>query len=488
MAITTPSPRPSPFRVIMRRTASAIAVLGAASMVPVDIARADVAGAMNSFFQDAGGAANVTGPSAYQGQTAGYYSMGNVWTRFPQKSVQPFNLQMPKVSAGCGGIDLFTGSFSFINGAEMVAMLKATANNALGFAFQLAIDSVSPEIGKVMDGMANKAQQMNQMNISSCEAAQIVERAPAIFGQTEPTRPCAAVGNSQGKFSDWAKSRQGCGAGGEQDSTLEGNTDPAMADKIPGAPRNYTWDAIRKSNKFAGTDKEFSEFLMTLVGTIVINPKAAEGRIVGFVGPAEDAIVTALLDGAGTGTPVKILRCDDEEQCLNMTEQTLRPGPGLRKKIKDLIDNINLKIRSDSPLNTEEQQLLNMTTLPLYKMLAVQAMAHQNFADGETSALAEIVAVNLLSSMIENMLDRVSQSTVQVQPADAEMGKMWRDQLAEARQRYSQRDFKLKETLNQTIALINKSVMLESTLQNSMSPAMAASLNFSRGLSSQGLN
>ncbi|WP_237243639.1 hypothetical protein [Sphingomonas sp. LK11] len=90
--------------------------------------------------------------------------------------------------------------------------------------------------------------------------------------------------------------------------------------------------------------------------------------------------------------------------------------------------------------------------------------------------------------MIENMLDRVSQSTVQVQPADAEMGKMWRDQLAEARQRYSQRDFKLKETLNQTIALINKSVMLESTLQNSMSPAMAASLNFSRGLSSQGLN
>ncbi|MBZ6383062.1 conjugal transfer protein TraH [Sphingomonas sanguinis] len=457
-------------------------------MVPVDIARADVAGAMNSFFQDAGGAANVTGPSAYQGQTAGYYSMGNVWTRFPQKSVQPFNLQMPKVSAGCGGIDLFTGSFSFINGAEMVAMLKATANNALGFAFQLAIDSVSPEIGKVMDGMANKAQQMNQMNISSCEAAQGLVGSvwPKMSGARSTI--CAAVGNSQGKFSDWAKSRQGCGPGGEMDATLKGNTDPAMADKIPGAPRNYTWDAIRKSNKFAGTDKEFSEFLMTLVGTIVINPDAPDGSIVGFVGPAEDAIVTALLDGAGTGTPVKILRCTDEEQCLNMTEQTLRPGPGLRSKIKGLIDSINLKIRADNALNTEEQQLLNMTTLPLYKMLAVQAMAHQNFADGETSALAEIVAVNLLSSMIENMLDRVSQSTVQVQPADAEMGKMWRDQLAEARQRYSQRDFKLKETLNQTIALINKSVMLESTLQNSMSPAMAASLNFSRGLSSQGLN
>jgi len=482
----TPSPRPSLFRAFLRRTAAVAMTLAAASMVPVGIARADVAGQMNDFFQDAGGAANVTGPSAYQGQTAGYYSMGNVWSRFPQKSVQPFNLQMPKATAGCGGIDIFTGSFSFINGAEMVAMLKATANNALGFAFQLAIDSVSPEIGKVMDGMANKAQQMNQMNISSCEAAQgLVGSVWPKMTQARST-VCAAVGNSQGKFSDWARSRQGCGTGGEQDATLEGNTDPAMADKIPGAPRNYTWDAIKKSNKF-GTDREFSEFLMTLVGTIVINPKAPEGAIVGFVGPAEDAVVTALLDGAGTGTPVKILHCEDDG-CLNMTEQTLRPGPGLRKKIKDMIDSINGKIRTDSALNPQEQQLLNMTSLPLYKMLAVQAMAHQNFADGETSALAEIVSVSLLSSMIENMLDRLGQSTVHVQPADAEMGKMWRDQLAQARTRYAERNVELKATLNQTIALINKSVMLESTLQNSMSPAMAASLNFSRGLSSQGLN
>ena len=69
----TPSPRPSRLRAFLRRTAAVAMSLGAASMVPVDIARADVVGAMNAFFQDAGGAANVTGPSAYQGQTAGYY-------------------------------------------------------------------------------------------------------------------------------------------------------------------------------------------------------------------------------------------------------------------------------------------------------------------------------------------------------------------------------------------------------------------------------
>ena len=125
----------------------AIAVVLSASIVltaPVP-ASAGVESEMQSFMTEMGAQANVTGPSAYQGQSAGYYSGGAMWARFPQKNIQPFNLQLPHARAGCGGIDLFAGSFSFINTAELVAMLKATANNALGFAFKLAIDTISPE-------------------------------------------------------------------------------------------------------------------------------------------------------------------------------------------------------------------------------------------------------------------------------------------------------------------------------------------------------
>lgn len=74
-------------------------MLAAVNLAASGTARADVASEMNSFFSEAGGAANVTGPSAFQGQSAGYYSLGNVWTRFPQKSVQPFNLQLPSARA-----------------------------------------------------------------------------------------------------------------------------------------------------------------------------------------------------------------------------------------------------------------------------------------------------------------------------------------------------------------------------------------------------
>src|SRR3546814_3619601 len=54
-------------------------------------AQAGVGDEMSEFFNDMGASANATGATAYQGQSAGYYSLGSVWARFPPKSVYPAN-------------------------------------------------------------------------------------------------------------------------------------------------------------------------------------------------------------------------------------------------------------------------------------------------------------------------------------------------------------------------------------------------------------
>ncbi len=173
-----------------------IAALLAVSSPPHRVS-ADVGSSMDSFLQDVGGAANVTGPSAFQGQSAGYYSLGNVWTRFPQKTTQIANLQLPRARAGCGGIDIFAGSFSFINASEIVAMLKAVANNAVGFAFSLAIDTVCPECSKIMQEFSQKAQLMNNLNINSCEMAQGLVGGIWPKGDLADKAICEAIGNSR---------------------------------------------------------------------------------------------------------------------------------------------------------------------------------------------------------------------------------------------------------------------------------------------------
>src|SRR5690606_41696739 len=105
--------------------------------------------------------------------------------------------------------------------------------------------------------------------------------------------------------------RQGCKDGDQRDETGAGNSDAAMADQLVGEPHNYTWEALRKSEKFGAFDKQFSEYIMTLVGTVITTPaKDGQPGSVSMIGPAEDAVVTALLDGTSGGPVVNMLSCE----------------------------------------------------------------------------------------------------------------------------------------------------------------------------------
>ena len=94
---------------------------------------------MRDFWDRAGGGANVTRPQAITGQRAGYATMGSLYLRSSSRNAQLANLQLPSLNAGCGGIDIFTGAFSFLSAEELIALSKAIAANAAGFAFDLAL-------------------------------------------------------------------------------------------------------------------------------------------------------------------------------------------------------------------------------------------------------------------------------------------------------------------------------------------------------------
>jgi conjugative transfer pilus assembly protein TraH len=89
-----------------------LAVLALGNLLCVQTAQADVNGQLNSFFSNLGGAANATGPVAYNGQQGGYYSGGNLWVRFPaQTTYQLGSLQMPSVKAAAAASTFSPAAF-----------------------------------------------------------------------------------------------------------------------------------------------------------------------------------------------------------------------------------------------------------------------------------------------------------------------------------------------------------------------------------------
>ena len=148
------------------------------------------------------------------------------------RSEQIATVNMPSFRAGCGGIDAFAGAFSFINSDQLIAFGRAVAQNAAGFAFELALETISPVIAETMAKLRALAQWINDRNLNSCETAQALVGAVWSKNDRSSAAICAAIGTSQGIFSDYAAAKHGCGSEGKRNSTLASRLG---ADGGPGA-------------------------------------------------------------------------------------------------------------------------------------------------------------------------------------------------------------------------------------------------------------
>jgi len=445
-------------------------------------ARANVQDEMSSFYDDMGGAANVTGPSAYKGQAAGYYTGGSLWTRSPTKNVNPVNLQLPKISAGCGGIDVFTGSFSFINASEFVALMKATANNALGFAFKLAIDSISAQIGTSLSEMLQKVQDMNNLNINSCEqGAALVGNLWAKNSEQSQTI-CRAVGNAEGIFADAARARNGCNK--DAAAVIKGASDDGPAKDLK--PRNYTWSALQTGNN--KPDKEFAELLMTMVGTVIYVPEDGSTAARYEFKPGSLDLLTPMLDGASSAKAL-VMRCDDGTSCLsvNYVPFTVSNSVALKPKVKALIQSMVAKVRSNEKLTTNEIALLGMTSVPLYKIIVVQATSMVGLGDAEVDNLAEIASIEILLAMASKFMGVAEQRMTLTDGVDTSALTSWRQGLSNAKAELGVKRQAAFEKVQSTYKLIENTQRLEQQLRGELAPQLSGALEFSRSISRSGV-
>ena len=466
-------------RRLLRAIGLWLTLLAATNLVVVETAQADVNGQLGSFFSSLGGSANVTGPVAYNGQQGGYYSGGNLWVRFPaQQTYSLGSLQMPSVKAGCGGIDIFTGSFSFINTDQIVAAMKAAANGALAFVFDLAINAISSQIGSSIEKVMQKLQQFTQHSLNACQAGEQAAAGLAGMVGARDSHFCQTIGNSQGIFSDWAASAQGCGTGGSQTSTLSSNADKT----IPSGPYNYTWSML--TQKYPSFDTAFKQYLMSLVGTVIYQPGTSDsqGPTYKFLGQGDPALITALLDG---GSTAQVFTCDTTDQCLNPTQSTLTvaSASALKTRVYNLLIDIAGRIQGNQQLTSEEIGLLGATTIPLYKIMVVNAAASfggMNTAD--LSELAEITSVDLLETVVQQFYKMVTDGQSSFQNADPMTLKQWQDQLREVTHTLDAQVIHNSERLTRTEQILDRTIRIEGTLRNAMSPQMSAALQFEKVL------
>lgn len=448
-------------------------------------ASASIQSDLNSFFDSMGLTSNITPGGAYEGQTAGYYTGGTLFARAPTRNYNLMTVQLPSARSGCGGIDLFTGGFSFINSDQLVAMMKNIGSNAVGLAFQVALSTISPKLSGLLQDMQDMANSINSSSINSCEAA--ANLVGAVLPKTDASQKalCQNIGTGTGMFGDYASARQGCGTGGQRTPVLaNARTDPRFRDLLPDG--NIVWNALQKISS-TSMDTQLAEMIMSLTGT-VIYPLASN----------DDAAVTATtkpptikadndnhLRAFMVGGDITIYRCDTTGLfgCLNPTEQTITipPNQGYATRVTRLLDGMIDAMQTESPMSAEQLALLNETSLPVYKMLNVATAYSPVYAQNWKANYADAIALDLIYQYFKS-LTAVVDDAVGLLQLEETLAEEFRRRVNASRVRLEQMRNSKVAQLDTTIQMMQESMTIERMLISGMSPGLANSVQWSKAM------
>lgn len=98
-------------------------------------------------------------------------TLGGFSARVPNRSFHVFAYDAPRIQAGCGGIDIYLGSFSMISGANLTGLMRAIVSNAAGYAFKMALDAICPKCQSVMSGLQDALSKIGAGNMNTCQMA-----------------------------------------------------------------------------------------------------------------------------------------------------------------------------------------------------------------------------------------------------------------------------------------------------------------------------
>ncbi len=364
---------------------------------PASLANADLNASLNDMFTRYGGRVNVTSPGAYEAQTRGFIVGGSISARMPQDTLQPFSIKAPEIKAGCGGIDIFGGSFSFINADQFVAFAKKVGQNALGYAFSLGLEAVCPTCNSVIKDLRSVMNAMNKFNMDSCMAAKALVNTAASGAGLASLEKCKQVKGGGDPVTGWLE----CAAGTEseirgklRDNALV-NTATAKADGTKAISLGST---TAQAAAKTGLSNDQRQMMVSIMGTWTTSADADDCTYT----PASLNLADLV-----EGGDLKMLTCGsggfgDGETCENITSVTVPTG-GFAKLSRTKMEGILTKYKAKTTLTDDEKAFVNAMPIPPVAYMLQHSLAYsEQLANALIDLTSEVAGAMMAWQAIEN--------------------------------------------------------------------------------------
>ncbi len=386
-------------------------------------ASANIQSEMQTWFNEMGAYGNVTGAQVVQGQTSTVYTGGSMYMRTPIRNYQLASIAPPSIRTGCGGIDLFAGSFSFINSEQLTALLRNIANNAVGYAFMMAVKSISPEVADLMQYLQDQASKINNMNLNSCQLAEGITTAtlgPMLSDKKEQA-------NAQGtgsvlsnlwpdsfqSFDQWRQDKNAKKQARQQAANADANLKEILE------PGNVVWKALQKTD----TPDELKELMMSMVGTIIIIPPGDLGNENGdkplwrYVGPTGVKFSDFMGNPeSATRNDITLLKCGNDYGCMNPTAVPNQSVASLSWHVRQTMEKATDKImnRQSQSFDGIDYAVYMNSSIPVWRLANVAAMSRGGPAlltNNYAQTVAVELAYNWFTEMVRTLQKAISNNS-----------------------------------------------------------------------------
>ncbi len=378
-----------------RIRAAIAAAAAAATLCMPCTGTASLQGKMDSIFNDM---TNVTKPGVFNAARRGIISGGSVINRSRLVNSSLWNIAPPHIAGGCGGIDIYGGSFSFINADQFVELLRAIAANAKGYAFKVALEAASSMISVNLDELQRAIQMLNMNNINSCQLAQgLVNTAADALGVQHENQ--MSLSGALHGFGDISQAFQHIGNAVNfgKEAYQKKETSETLKKDVDTYVGNYVWNALKKkgakSMLYGADENETTEYetIMSMTGTVVAHPpedNASASSTSDYKFTTHPALIKdpdLLINGGA----VSVYKCSDSD-CLTMSSSSTVNLVGLKDRIlSNLLGDgsttgIIARLRNGSAMTDDEKKVLSnlpneaglmISNLSLYSDETARAMA-----------------------------------------------------------------------------------------------------------------
>lgn len=124
----------------------------------------------DSWVDDWFDSATYSGPSSFSTQNRHFMTGGSFSVRSQVKTDYPISITMPRISAGCGGIDGFMGGFSFLDADYLVDKSQRMMQAAPYIAVDMALKTMSKEFSDTLKAAEGIVSSLNSIQLDECRS------------------------------------------------------------------------------------------------------------------------------------------------------------------------------------------------------------------------------------------------------------------------------------------------------------------------------